>query len=95
MSRRPAKRYVAPVHYSPEELLRLQAADLYTDLRCAKRDGLAAYAAEVQAEIDALAAAHPVETALGAQLAAEWEDEAESFTLQSVRDRYGVNKGNS
>ena len=68
--------YVAPVHYTPEELLRFQAADLYTDLRCAKRDGLTAYAVEVQAEIDVLAAAHPVESALGAQLAAEQAYEA-------------------
>lgn len=67
-----ARPYVTPTHYTQADLLRLRAADLYTDLRCATRDGLTAYAVEVQAEIDTLAAAHPVETAQGAQLAAKW-----------------------
>ncbi len=44
-------RYVPPHHYTAEELLDADIADLETDIRCAYRDGLPDYAKECEAQL--------------------------------------------
>lgn len=46
-------RYTPPHHYTGEELLDADIADLESDLRCAIRDGHLDYAKQVEAELNA------------------------------------------
>ena len=46
--------YTPPHKYSKDELLDASIADLETDIKCAKRDGLDEYAKECEAKLEAL-----------------------------------------
>ena len=48
---RAKRQYTRPTKYAVYELALSELADLETDLRCAKRDGLTAYAMELEAKI--------------------------------------------
>ena len=43
--------YIRPHHYTAEELIDAEIADLESDIQCAERDGLPEYAAECRLKL--------------------------------------------